>query len=421
MRYRGPRKIGASLSLASGTLVGQAALFLTSLVTVRLFTPEEMGSFATLSAVAACLVALSTGRYEMAVPLPSSNADSITLARMSIVLASLFGMVLALVLLAARANGVQGWFADVLAYVWAVPLLTVGLALFQVGSHLAIRSEDYSAIAWRSVLYPLVTGALQIGAGLLSTGSAGLVLSLVAGQTTAFLAMWIPAKKALQLDTGEHTPWSELARKYARFPTFLSFSGVLNALSFQLPLILVSYVFGLQAAGQFGIAMKIVSLPVTLVGQSVGYVYTGRASKQHRTKSGGIWRLYKISSLKLAILALIAGLGIYAWAPSVFPILLGDTWAQAGVFAQLMSLAVVGQIVAAPLSQTLTIAHMHYWQLAVDAMRVVALVLAGVAATAMGWTAETSVFLMSVVIFLSYGVLWAVNCYAAKRIDLLTR
>lgn len=417
MGILGNSKLKSGVFLVGGTAGGQILLFLTSIITVRFFTPSEIGQFATISAIAVCLVSLATGKYEMAIPLPKSDADSLTIARLAIALGSIFGVVLVLAVLLLRGIGAQGTFNDVLSYGWALPALTWSLALFQIANSVAVRSEIYTSIARRAVIYPLVTGSLQILAGMFSAGSAGLILSLVAGQLTAFLALWLPARKLLTSSGGRSRSWLALAKRYRRFPAFLSLSGALNAVSLQLPLVLLTIYFGLYASGQYAIALKIAALPVVLVSQSIGYLYAGELSRRHRDGSAGILGLYLRSSRQLGLFALLVGLVMYVASPTVFPLVLGDDWKPAGDFAQIGALAIVGQIFAAPLSQTLAVAKMPFTQFAIDGIRVAAILASGLFAAAASWSAESAVLFMSSIIFITYIILWGFNCYAAKRLD----
>lgn len=420
MRRLGPARLArAGLLMAGGTAIGQMLLFLTSLVTVRLFTPEEMGIFATLSAVAACVVSFATGRYELAIPIPKSDREGLAIARIAMLLSGIFSTVFALILLAFGGYDRSGWLGSMINMFWAVPALTLSVALFQVGNQLAVRTENYGSISRRAILFPLVAGILQIVTGLAGLGSSGLILSVVLGQLTAFFALWIPVRKSIGAGAHEGLAQSarELAWKNRRFPLYLSASGGLNALSIQLPLLVVAGVYGLHAGGQYGVTMKIVALPVALVGQSVGYVFTGEIAKRQRERSGSVLRVFNAATLRLGVIGLVVLFAMLLLSRSLFPLILGDQWSEAGEFARLMSFGVFAQLVAAPLSQTLTIAGRQFTQFGLDLTRVALVGIVGVSATVMNYSASETVFGMSIAILLGYGLLWRANKAAAVEID----
>jgi O-antigen/teichoic acid export membrane protein len=418
MKSTRPQLLRAGLLVGGGTAAGQAVLFLTSLVVVRLFSPEEMGLFTTLSSISACLVALFTGRFELAIPLPRGNRDSVNLARLAIGASSISATLLCLALMITPTIFPELRPGHMSVIFWALPSLIMGVALFQVGSQVAVRTENYKAISRRAMIFPAVTGTLQIGAGLLQLGTAGLVLSVCLGQLTLFLSLWIPASKSL--NDSEGTPvldaW-QLAKRYKRFPLVLGPAGVLNALATQLPQILVAILYGLAAAGQLGVAMRIVALPVVLIGQSLSYVYNGEIAKRVRNSDPGILHAFDKLSLSLAGISAAVAAALYTLSPLAFPMILGTTWTDAGKFASILALGVAMQLLVAPLSQTLTISGWLGAQLTLDILR--SATIAGCFAAAYLTEAPVESYLLYVTMgmTITYAALWVVNRKAAKALD----
>jgi O-antigen/teichoic acid export membrane protein len=418
MKFKESRLLRAGLLVGVGTAGGQIVLFLTSLMVVRLFSPEQMGLFTTYTSVSACVVALFSGRFELAVPLPSGNRDSVNLARLAITASSFFATVLGLALMAfpkAFPDVELGYLTGIF---WAIPALVMGITLFQVGSQVAVRTENYKAISRRAIIFPAATGALQIIAGLLQLGTPGLILSVCLGQLAVFLSLWIPASKNLRSAerASAATIW-QLVKSYKRFPLVLAPAGVLNALASQLPQILVATVYGLAAAGQLGVAMKIVALPVALIGQSLSYVYNGEIAKRVRNSSPGILRAFDKLSIYLGIIAALIASGLYILSPWAFPLILGATWTDAGNFASIMAVGVAMQLLVAPLSQTLTISGWLGAQLILDVLR--ATTIAGCFALAVYINAavESTLIYVTITMTVTYAALWLVNRMAARVLD----
>lgn len=423
MRVLGSTRLAkAGATLAGGAAVGQILLFLTSLAAVRLFTPENMGVFSTLSAISACVVTLATGRYELAIPIPKSDTEGLALARLAISLSAVFSALLALLLLVQQDQSWPSWLKPLVQNFWALPILVMGLALFQIGNQLAVRTESYGAIARRAILFPAVTGILQIAAGILDMGAQGLVLSVVLGQVTAFFALWIPSVATMEPKTVEAHPQTTraLASKHKRFPLFLSISGSLNALSVQMPLLIVAGAYGLHAAGQLGVTMKIVALPIALIGQSIGFVYTGEIARMQRERRGSVRRVFDGATLRLGALGVFMWMALVTLSPTLFPLVLGEQWRQAGEFARILSFGLLAQLVSAPLSQTLTIAGRQFAQFALDLTRALLVGAAGLIAKLGDSTVASAVLAMSAAMFVGYLLVWALNRSAASQIDSLS-
>ena len=74
-----------SASIVSiGTLIGQLAAFVGSLALVRIYSPEQMGVFTTVVAIASFISPLASGRLSNAIPLPLSNLSAIAIFKISL-------------------------------------------------------------------------------------------------------------------------------------------------------------------------------------------------------------------------------------------------------------------------------------------------------------------------------------------------
>ena len=60
----------------TGTTISQMIPFAVMPILSRLFTPEEFGLYAFYISIVTFLVVFSTGRYELAIPLPQKEEDA---------------------------------------------------------------------------------------------------------------------------------------------------------------------------------------------------------------------------------------------------------------------------------------------------------------------------------------------------------
>lgn len=108
--------------------------------------------------------------------------------------------------------------------------------------------------------------------------------------------------------------------------------------------------------------------------------------------------------------------------PWLFSNVLGDTWSRSGLFAQAMAVALACQLLASPLSSTLTVLQRQGLLLALDVMRLtlttgsmIALSLAGASAISVVWGLSLS----SAVTYLAY---WyysdkSIRSHVARELD----
>ena len=402
--------------IAGATACGQLIAFIGSLVLVRIYTPEAMGIYSTIVAVSTCLAPLISGRLEMALPIVRNDRSAVRLAALSVLGALLISAVVAgsiafVSLLDSPISNIEPmWW-------WALPMVSFSLVCFLCGNQLAVRFGSYRSLAIRGVLYPSLMSGAQVLFGLAMFGSSGLIWGLAFGHIVTAATLWAPAIKRTRNPGGSSYSSKQLLRKYKEFPIFLAPSGVINALSVQLPQLGVALLFGMAIAGQFGMMAKILAVPVALVGQSIGYVYAGEIARLKRDGTSTIVRIFDRLAIRLAAVALLMVCFVVTLGEPVFAWLLGEPWRMAGQLAVLYSASTALQLVTAPLSQTLIIAGRTKSQLAVDLVRTLLILATFIIMSNLDASVEATVLAVGLSSAGGYLILWFVNRRAAANIQ----
>jgi O-antigen/teichoic acid export membrane protein len=405
---------GSVLALSGGAVVAQALSIAAAPVVSRLFAPEAFG----VAAVFASLVALVLGagclRYELAIPLPKSDADA----------ANVFGLCCLVVLgitgLAALAVGLLGpgllrllGAAELAPCCWLLPVGVFLIGMAMPLRYWNTRHGQFKRLASIRVLAALVgvSATLAMGVSGLQSGD-HLVLGRIAALAATFgLLGW----SCWRSDIGfvlRHCSaggMRRLARRYAKFPLVSSWSSFLNVASKNIAVIMLLAFFGTTVVGFYGRAYLLVMLPIALIGRSIGQVFFQRAAAQRaagrdlsRLVEGVSRRLICVSALPALVLALIG--------PDIFVVICGARWAEAGaeagVYARILSplLFVVG--VCSPMSTLVCVLERQEVGLAVTGFlflsRLVALVVGG----SLIGDARWALALFSVAGVAGYGVLY---------------
>ena len=95
---------------------------------------------------------------------------------------------------------------------------------------------------------------------------------------------------------------------------------------------LVNRIMGAGMAGQVGLATTMLSIPVTLLGSSVGKAFYAEVSGMGSSKRIEILYLTRKVIQKLFCISLIPTILIVLFAPILFELFFGTDWVQAGVF-----------------------------------------------------------------------------------------
>jgi O-antigen/teichoic acid export membrane protein len=140
-----------------------------------------------------------------------------------------------------------------------------------------------------------------------------------------------------------------------RYPALLSWSGLVNAAGYTLPLLFMSSYYGAFVAGQYGLVDRVAAVPSALLGQAASQLFVAEASEAARTNPRLLSGLYARRALWLGIPAVIGGTVYALSAPWLFRVVFGPKWVTAGQFARVLAPATAIAFVASPLSQMLII------------------------------------------------------------------
>jgi lipopolysaccharide exporter len=347
------------VTLASGTALGQLLLVLALPVLTRLYTPADYGALAVYSSVLTVLLVLASLRFEAAIPLPDDDRAAGSLLALSMLALAVVTLVVSvLVWLAGDTLVTSAKVPALRRYLWLIPIGLAGGGAFQALSYWAIRRRAFGRIARAKVSQGIGQVATQIGLGVLNSGAPGLLIGDVIGRVAGGGGITLLALRDRAFANVSRASLVEAAGRYRRFPLMLTFSGLLNVGSLQLPSILFAAGFGAAAAGLYALSYKMLVLPTMLVAQAVGQVFLSRAA----ALAGEPARLRALS--ERTALALFAG-GLPAFCavaiagPRLFAIVMGPQWEQAGRYAQVLAPWFALWLVSNPLSGLLNIRE---WQ-----------------------------------------------------------
>ena len=194
--------------------------------------------------------------------------------------------------------------------------------------------------------------ATQVGLGLLQVRPVGLLLGLSVGRLVGFGGL-LSGGGLLRQPRPSLAALRRTLRRYRRFPLLSVPSGLLNSGGLEIPLLVVSALYGDARAGLLGLTVRVVAAPSMIIGGAVAQVFTGESSAALREPKGTlapmlrytVGRLLMVGALPTAVLVLAA--------PWLFGVVFGPTWTEAGNYARILALAYLLQFAVNPISGTL--------------------------------------------------------------------
>jgi O-antigen/teichoic acid export membrane protein len=231
--------------------------------------------------------------------------------------------------------------------------------------------------------------------GVYSPSGVGLALGDIAGKTFVLLVAY---RFRMSASSKKLQPTS-LLKKYSQFPKFSIFGGLLNnGGTFLVPFVLFHF-FGANAAGQYALVDRLISLPLGLAIISVSQAFSTHSARLLRESPEELPRYFKSIVANFALWGLLPLIAGCIAAPSLIAVLFGPQWEQAGTYAQLLALAYYSSVIMGPVNSTLVIMGDMRLQLGWEAARSVSLGAIFGLALYLKWPVETGLFGYAAVTF----------------------
>lgn len=330
-----------------GTALAQLLAVAAMPVLSRLYSPGDFGALAVFMAVSSIVATAVTLRYETSILLPREAEEATFLVLLSVVLATFLGLACgtAAWLLPEKVWAVLG-VASVGAWLPIAVLAGMATAVIAIGTAWLNRQRAYSKMAALRVVQSVLGAGLGIGLGIYGYGAGLLAAQFVSLLAVAVIAMTVFPAMFVRWD--KHALRS-VALAHIAAPKYLLPTALLDVVSLQLPVLLITAWFNSEAAGQFSMAWKILALPMALVGAAVGQVFLQRFSQAWPDKQSarrllfGTWKVLMLAGILPAILVMLFGEQLFAWA-------LGHAWSEAGKIAAVIAPMLLAMLVSSPTS-----------------------------------------------------------------------
>ena len=357
-RFRSLRRnrsfLGGVLKLVGGTTIAQAISVLSAPILSRLYTPDAFGTLSIFASLVGVFSVIACLRFDLAIVLPKEENEAASLFNVSLLAATFVAVLSALGLMVWGNQLIQLLEApDLIPFLWMIPV-----TLFIQGFHLAniswnTRKKRFGRLSIARILASLTTSLLPIVLALIGKASStSLVLSWIAG-TIVFSGVlasqvWKDSWR-LFLEYFKVKLLTHSVVRYRKFPLIDFWGSFINNLSWQLPPLIISPLFTPSAVGFYSLANRVLLLPMTLIGNAVSQVFFQRASETHARQSN-LAESVEIVFRQLVALGLFPAILLTILGRELFITVFGITWAEAGVYAQILGPWLFFLFISSPIS-----------------------------------------------------------------------
>ncbi|MDC1881144.1 oligosaccharide flippase family protein [Bacteroides uniformis] len=339
--------------LASGTIIGQAAPILFSPILSRLFSPAEFGTLAIFLAISSFISNVSMFRYEFAVVLPKKDRDALHIVSLSISILLFVTLLTGCFICLFRFNICKIFNEPQLVnWLLLVPFYIFIQGIWRLLNYWSTRKGNFKDIAIGNVLRTYGNSIVSVGLGVLALGkNVGLILGTVIGQLfeTTFLLFQRGKILRVAIKNIKRVYLKEYAIRYKRFLLIDTPHVIIDNINNQGSPFIIAYYFSKQSLGYYSFMMRILRLPVALIGSSISQVLYRTIAHSYANEENISSKVKKITFV-LFLFSVIPSLILFFFAPKLFAFVFGEEWRIAGEYASILSLYMCTHFVVSSLS-----------------------------------------------------------------------
>ncbi len=328
--------------LASGTMAAQIIAFITIPILTRTYSQEAFGLLAVFSAAVGFISSFATLKYDTALVLPKEDRHAYALLKLSnIVTVLITAACVAFMFLPIpyfeSYRGLQ-------VFIGIGVLLSVNYnnsALWNIRykcfNHTAISTvvQSIAVFTFQYLLYKYFELKGLVIGSLIGIAISGIYL-IYTRKSDWRIYRQISKKDML-----------EQGKRYIDFPKYFTASNAILSFSSSLPIFLFVKYIPMAQIGIYGIALKIISQPVTLIANSIRSVILADMAER-KNKNKPILKWYLKIFVGLFLLSLIAALGLISFGDFIVTLFLGKEWVEAALYAKMLIPLLIGMMIASP-------------------------------------------------------------------------
>jgi len=352
------------ITLISGTLFAQVVSFLSIPILTRLYSPDEFGLYSIFFAITSMVAIVSSLNYEQAILLPKSKTDAKAILILSIIITSIISLI-SVVIIATFHSTIERYFLGQTYILYLIPVSILFIGLNQIFDAYATREELYKKIAISKVATSSTASISQISSKSILNIN-GLITGKIFGDIIGTLLLFknITQKESIFKDISKDDVEKNL-KKYQDFPKFQMPSNLINSISQNIPIFMLSALFSPAIAGFYSLTYRALLTPILLISSATRSVFYQKASKMY-VNGESIFQLYVKTTMGLVKVFIFPFLIILIFGQEIFTFIFGKEWQEAGVIAQIAIIWFYFSFIASPTNMIFNILNLQKMRLLIQ-------------------------------------------------------
>lgn len=324
--------------LSGGAIIGQGITILFSPLLSRVYSPEEMGFYTLVLTAVAMFESAVCLRYELVIVSEAREANIQPLiaicVRLAIPISAIVTIGYLIYVIAAKQIESQQWW--IVLFIFPIMLLH-GISCISTSYN--NRKKEYQRISYASIMQSGVHNSFSALMGLFHFGVLGLILGRILGYL-ANVYVSIGAKrfcKAYKIvrenKTADCIYLLKENRKQALFSTP---AVILSCAAYSIINLFIHILYGDAVLGLYSYSYRLLGLPLIVVSANLSRMFFKEAAVEFH-ETGRMKRSFSQLFFPLFGIAILMVVLFKLFAPTVFAVVFGEQWKEAGVYVQILA------------------------------------------------------------------------------------
>lgn len=359
------------LVLTGGTFIAQLIPIIFYPIIGRLFTPDQIGTAAIFSQIAAILAILVTGGYTYSIFISKSKEEAFNIIVLVLSLSIFVLSVICLTFYFLRDEIHLLLNEPLFVKLFFIPILiALFIVIYQCYNEWCVKNKYFKQLSVNKLVNSSSLSIAETLFGCMNSlvlGNGKVYGELIGRGISAFsclFSMFVKDRnlyKIVSLSVVE-----ECLTKYIRFPKYVMTGKLINSVSCAIPLFYLGAVFTKEELGFFSMSNTIIAVPISIITIAVSDAYRQRANEDYNNY-GSCRNILVKTIVPISIISLVGFSILFIISPFLFEIILGSQWINAGIYTRYLIPMVAISFVTEVIRPTLIIASKQsydfIWQL----------------------------------------------------------
>ena len=370
-------------------------------IITRFFAPEAFGELGMFIAVTGILGVCVCFRYELAIVLPKRDVQAYNIWWLCIIATVVFTALLSLLIflfedLLAPYQDTLSW----IKYIWFIPILMLIHGVYLSFNHWNTRCKNFGAVSLSKVGNQLGNSSSALGFGWAGyLGGKELIIASLIGRFVSTLIQFSVLMNFIKM-AFKNFRWRYVfysLKRYKKFPLYGTWSILLGVAAWQLPVIFLGVFFPVAVVGYYALGLKILQLPMNLLGNAIGQVFFQQANEFAYKQETKVQDMMFVIIEMLTLLSLVPLVLLACVGKEIFGVAFGTEWQEAGVYVTILMPWIFLWFLSAPFTSIFAIYEKQEVQLVWNIFNFMARVLAVMVGGVYLQSAHETLLILSIV------------------------